>query len=966
MSYMKYFLQQIAESLYERHGNTLDKHCLVFPNRRAGLFFMKYLAAEIRKPVWLPAILTINDLFYSLSDSQPAENEVLLFELYKVYRKIKKGAENFDDFYFWGDMLLNDFDDVDKYLVNTTQLFRNITDIKKIDEQFGGLTAEQVEIIKRFWINTDTTKLTREKAEFLKIWEILDDLYKEFRNVLAKKGEAYEGMIYRDVIERIKKDDSVGIRWDMVHFIGFNALNKCEKELMKWLKNNGKARFYWDYDNSYLKTDNLNSAGFFLRENIRFFGNDMPEAWDYDTMLSGNIKKCRIRVINTSSDVAQVKLLPQLLQDFDELSLENAHHTAIILADENLLVPVLTSLPEKFSDINITMGYPVRQTSVFIFVKQLLDLQMNSRKKNGVVLFNYRDVIKLLKNSFLRALIDELADQIITEITERNQTWIEADYLCQSEILSLVFIRTEQPALLSEYLKTILSLLSDLSDEALKGTGGAHFQKNIRNEFIYRIILSLNRLDIVAKSQDIVLTIETWIRILERIIRSQSVPFSGEPLAGIQVMGILETRTLDFRNIIMLSVNEGILPSVTVPSSFIPFTLREAFRMPSVNHQESIYAYHFYRLLHRAENVKFLYNSDSEGLRSGEMSRFLQQIKYDPHLKPEMLSTTFEIMNNSITSSVVERKEEHNQRLIERFCGKNPKRQAYLSPSAINTWLNCRMKFYYRYVNGLFEREEISEEIDPAKLGTLLHAVAKDLYAGYADGFLDKTALGKLSADKDRLLNLIKKEIRQVFGKPNYSVVNGNELIISNVLSVFIDRILQMDKNVAPLKIISLENLYLFPIRISGDTGIINVMTGGKIDRIDLKGEVVRIIDYKTGKVADSVKTVNDLFQDDRNKELDGWLQTLLYCEAFLWSDSSVRIIPSIYKLNRVPKEDDTGKMRFGTTTFLEDYNEVRDDFINNLHEILKIIFSGDEPFIMTKDVWSKCSYCPYRKLCGR
>ena len=264
-----------------------------------------------------------------------------------------------------------------------------------------------------------------------------------FRFVLAMKGEVIECMIYRDVIERIKKDDSVGIRWDMVHFIGFNALNKCEKELMKWLKSNGKARFYWDYDNSYLKTDNLNSAGFFLRENIRFFGNDMPEEWDYDTMLSENNQKCRIRVINTSSDVGQVKLLPQLLQDFDELSLENAHQTAIILADENLLVPVLTSLPEKFSDINITMGYPVRQTSLFIFVKQLLDLQMNSRKKNGAVLFNYRDVIKLLKNSFLRALIDELADQIITEITERNQTWIEADYLCQSEILSLVFIKTE-------------------------------------------------------------------------------------------------------------------------------------------------------------------------------------------------------------------------------------------------------------------------------------------------------------------------------------------------------------------------------------------------------------------------------------------------------------------------------------------------------------------------------------------
>jgi len=269
---MEYFLENIARSLYKEFGNTLNRHCLVFPNRRAGLYLMKYLAVRIQKPVWVPAIYTVNDLFKSYSSLQLASGEVLLFELYKIYRKLKNSPESFDDFYFWGDMLLDDFDDADKYLVNTKLLFSNVLDIKNIDQQFGGLTEDQIKIIKKFWVNFDPLKLTREKSGFIDIWSILNDLYTEFRHSLKEQNIGYEGLIFRELAQNKSEAFYSEVDWNMVHFIGFNALNECEKMVMKKFKKAGKARFYWDFDNSYIENGKLNSAGFFMRDNLKISG----------------------------------------------------------------------------------------------------------------------------------------------------------------------------------------------------------------------------------------------------------------------------------------------------------------------------------------------------------------------------------------------------------------------------------------------------------------------------------------------------------------------------------------------------------------------------------------------------------------------------------------------------------------------------------------------------------------------
>lgn len=971
---MEYFLHRIARHLYTSHGNNLHRHCLVFPNRRAGLFLKKYLSEEISKPVWTPAVMTINDLFHSCSNLQPAENELLLFELYKIYIRIRKTGESFDDFYFWGDMLLNDFDDIDKYLADASKVFRNINDLRKIDEEFGGLSAEQVEIIRRFWININPGKLTREKSEFLSVWAVLNELYTGFRTSLTEINIGYEGMIFRDVVENHLPEITSGLDWEQVHFIGFNALNRCEDSLMMSLKKAGKACFYWDYDNSYISPGRLNSAGFFLRENITRFGNDMPSDWNYDTFLSGESSGIKRNVITSSSDVAQVKLLPELINNLDGLTPENAHQTAVILADENLLIPVLSSIPANMEDINITMGYPLRYTAVYSLVRRLLDMQRKARIEGGIVLFEHQDADRILTDTLISGLFNEQEQNIAKDIITKNIFRIPSDLFSGSELLSEIFSKPGSPALLSEYLRNILLRISSgdslriSSGDNEKGEKSANeaAQIRIRNEFIYRILLALNRLDAVASSPQINITVSTWTKILERLLNDQSVPFSGEPLSGIQVMGILESRALDFKNIIMLSVNEGVLPSVTTSSSFIPFSLREAFGLPSLNHQESIFAYHFFRLLHRAENVTFIYNSNSDGMRSGEISRFLLQMKYVSGEKPEMLNLTFRIKNQNPVSESVERKAEHNKRLIERFSGQVKGRDRYISPSAINTWLNCRMKFYYRYVCGLEEKKKIQEEIDPAMLGTILHAAIKTLYEKFRGKVLNGAEIDSLLNNRNDLANLIRSSIRENTGGDNNPVSAGNEMIVRDVLIVFLSRVLLIDRDFAPLTILAFEEPFGFPVNIKTSEGNIILKAGGNIDRVDIKNGVTRIIDYKTGNVADSISSIEQLFADDRDKDPDGWLQTLLYCESYLSVSPGIRLFPAIYKLRKNPGKDLSEKLLIKPDFIVGDYHVIRDEFLELLNSTLGKIFSSEEPFLMTGKAWGKCNFCPYRDLCQR
>lgn len=959
------FLERIAKKIYAENGNDLRNHCLVFPNRRAGLYFLKYLSAEIKQPVWTPAIVTINELFRSFSKLKNAENEILLTELYKVYRRIKKSPENFDDFFFWGDMMLNDFDDIDKYLVNAGSLFTNVRDIKKIDELFGGLTDSQIEIIKRFWVNFEAEKPTKEKAGFIATWEVLDQLYIEFRNFLQQKNLGYEGMIFRDVIESFDNGSEAAVKWKKIHFIGFNALNECEKAIMTRLKKLDKACFYWDYDNSYIIPGKLNSAGYFMKDNLKKFGNDMPTDWSFDTLLSADSSVVSRRVIDASSDVAQVKLIPALLKGITELTSENAHHTAVVLADENLLMPVLTSIPEDIGNVNITMGYPLKQTDVYSLVRDLLDLQRNSSERDGVLYFGYRSVNLLLRNGLMANFINRADEQLVNGILKSGTLWIPSDRFSDSPQLSRIFKKQSTPSILSDYIKDILSSSALDSQEDPDQKEASTAKRNLRNEFIYRVVLTLNRLETISKSQDIIISTETWMRIFEKLLRAQSVPFSGEPLSGVQIMGILETRVLDFENLIILSVNEGILPSVSAGSSFIPFSLREAFGLPSINHQESIYAYHFYRLLQRAKNVTFVYNSNPDGLRSGEMSRFLLQMKYEPVLKPDFIDLNYEIKTHTSLNEIVTRTADHSLQLKKRFL--NGAGSKVLSPSAINTWIGCRMKFYYRYVNNLTEPEKYPADIDPAMLGNLLHEIMTDFYLPLKGKLITAEFLKTILSDKGIISGIIDKVFCEKFNSSIDVFINGNELIVRDVLLKYFIRILNADKNYAPFTILNIEENFSFTVNSGNIAGL---KIGGKVDRIDVKDDVVRVIDYKTGIVADSIKSLQSLFSEERKKDADGWLQTLLYCEAYIAENKGVRVCPTIYNVKK-----NHGDKLIGSLVIKDDsrnefivrsYDQIRQEFLPGLISLADNIFSTEQPFSMAGDIWNKCGNCTYNVLCLR
>lgn len=958
---MTRFLEHIASEILLSCPDNLEKQCIVFPNRRAGLFFVKYLSSKAGKPVWSPAVKTINELFGYCSRLKIAENETLVFELYKAWQELVKKPESFDTFYFWGEMLINDFDDIDKYLADAQRLFSNLSELKKIDEEFGGLEKEQIEIVKEFWINFNAGEETAEKQDFIKIWNLLPELYVKFRHNLYEKGIAYEGMIFREVAEKCMEGNLPEMPWETFHFTGFNALNKCEKVLMDYLQRSGKARFYWDYDVSYAGNGSDHTAGYFIRNNIREFGNDMPGDWNYRTLLSDSAGVLKRKIIRTSSDIAQVKLVPQILRDFGEINSDDAHHTAIVLADENLLVPLLSSMPEEAGDVNITMGYPFRFSPVYSFLKLLLSLQRNSRSENGIVLFDYADVIGFLQHSFLSDEARYHTHELIKKLFSDSRRWIPSTELCLSPDLGVIFKKAGTPAELPEWLREILKNLYITVEEGKSATAGI----SLHNEFIFRAVQVVNRLERIIGDSEVSIAYTTWAKLFDRILRGISIPFTGEPLSGIQIMGVLETRALDFKNLVILSVNEGVLPRSSAYSSYIPHNLREAFSLPVIRHQDSVYSYYFYRLLHRAENVVFVYNSNAEGLRTGEMSRFLMQLNYLTDNPPAVYNSGYEISVRHPLSQKIERTNLHQDILEQTYTGNNSRP---LSPRAINTWLTCRMRFYYRYVCGIEEPETVSAEIDPAVFGSLLHQVMQKLYTPYINVKLTAEMPDEMQRNTISIENAVKEAILSKFHSASDVNLTGTEQIIMNVLVYYIRQILKKDAELAPFTVISLEKEFYsqFEVSIGGETK--NIRLGGIIDRTDKNEKTYRILDYKTGDISMEIKSIESLF-DEKNRSRSGeWLQLLIYCEVFSGAEG-LEVTPAIYPVRRLAGNDFTGRLVIKSGRDLSEdvsvYSAIREVFVPPLRHTLETIFSRNEDFRMT-DNKQICGYCPYRELCKR
>lgn len=958
--YMETFLKQVAHDLYNKTEGNFTKVAIVFPNKRASLFFNEYLAQESDRPIWSPTYVSISELFRQSSDLSIADPIKLVCDLYKVFQKATGSKETLDDFYFWGEMLIADFDDADKNMADTHALFSNLKDLNELMDNYDFLEEGQKEALSQFFHNFSINQVTELKQRFISMWNVLGDIYTEYKALLESQSIAYEGMLYRQVIEQL---DVEALPYNKYIFVGFNVLNKVEHTLFKKLNEAGKAMFYWDYDTFYLnKTPH--EAGEFIRRNLRDFPSELPASF-FDNL---NQPK-EVTFIESPTENGQVRYLPQWIR---ENLTSQEKETAVVLCNEALLQPVLHALPDNVKHINITMGFPLSQTPAYSFVNALIELHTSGyNPNNGRYLF--AEVISVLKHPYTRQLSPE-AEKLEQTLTRDNRFYPLPSELKQDNVLELLFTPRRNNLDLCSMLSEALKEVAVIYQQQAASHSDAFDQ--LYRESLFKTYTLVNRFHTLIESKELNVQAGTFQRLLTRVMSSSSIPFHGEPAIGMQVMGVLETRNLDFRHLIMLSVNEGQLPKAGGDSSFIPYNLRKAFGMTTIDHKIAVYAYYFYRLMQRAEKVTLVYNTATDGINRGELSRFMLQFLIEwgyPVLRKQLEAAQ---SPQDSTPIIIEKTPDVMERMKSVFdIRNNPK--ALISPSALNCYLDCPLKFYYKYVALLSAPDEVTADIDSAKFGSIFHYAAEHIYK-------DLTAHGKLIS-KENLETLLKDEVRlqtyvdngfkELFfnlpqnEQPEY---NGIQLINSAVIVKYIQQLLRNDLRYAPFTFVGSEQRIFENIEIYTPTGDIQSRIGGIIDRIDSKGESLRIVDYKTGGDADTPANVQSLFIPDK-KRSNYVFQTFLYasivCKKLREKNDSRLVAPALLYIHRAASENYSPVIQMGEPRKpkepVDNFAQYEGDFRENLKTLLEDIFNPDISFTQT-EIEDKCAYCDFKALCKK
>jgi CRISPR/Cas system-associated exonuclease Cas4 (RecB family) len=939
------FLKEIAGFLLEPGKYDLSRTCVVFPNKRARLYLARYLGELTENPVWAPRYQTINDLMESLSGWIYADRLTQLFELFRVYSRLAGTTETFDSFTQYAEPLLADFDEIDKYLVDAMDLFSNLEDLKAMEGRFSYLTEEQLAAIRRFW-TTFEPEPTEGQKSFVSLWNLLGPLYSGFREALAEKGLAYEGMACRKVADQLADPASgIDFTYDKYLFVGFNALNKCEERLFRYLQLSGKAEFYWDYDNWYTN-NGIHEAGFFIRQNIKAF--PPKREVNHDNLLSA---EKRIQFLSVPSRTGQARALPMV---FEMLGPETEHqHTALVLADENLLIPVMYAIPGSVEELNITMGYPVAGSSVFTLVDTLIALDRNRRPSEGTELYYYHDVLSLLGNTLVKSRF--ATDYYrVRDLVTTHQTL----YLSPSEI----FGGTDRISLPGD--TDACSYLLGVAEELVRLTMEKDGDR-VQQEILYQLYLFLTRLNDLIGEQDFSPDRETLFRFVKRMLKTLHVPFSGEPLSGLQLLGILETRTLDFDNVIILSMNEGVLPRTSGMNSFIPHGLRFGFGLPVSGHQDSIYAYYFYRLIQRATNVILVYDSSTGGMQTGERSRFLHQLDYELPLPVVNLQPSFTIERLPVPEIRIEKTGEVVDALL-RYTGE---RRSLLSPSAINEYLNCSLRFYFHHLAGLPQPEEVAEEIDARLFGILLHKAMQIVYAQFGNEPVTAVRLKELLGPGEGMEKAIEQAFAEVLDGGTAGPdpkAGGFGIIVKQVITTYMKNLIRADMTSAPITIGGLEKKVQVPVTFRTTEGERTVDIGGIIDRIDRVAGKTRIVDYKTGAVKDSFQNVLSLFDNGEKQRNDAVFQVLVYAMAYAELTGDASVIPGLCFVRGSHAEGFTYSIRHAEKKqMLQDYLEVKEEFEALLTGTLEQLFDKRIPFNQTTNS-KTCKNCPYAVICGR
>ena len=957
---MQPFLQLVAHDLYTKIGNDLSRTVLVFPNKRANLFFNEYLAEESDQPIWSPAAMSISDLLQKLSVQKAGDPIRLVCELYKVFKEEIESRETLDDFYFWGELLISDFDDVDKNMVDADKLFSNLQDLKNLMDDYEFLDEEQEEAIRQFFQNFSIERRTELKEKFISLWDKLGIIYHRYRENLAELGIAYEGMLYRNVIEQLDTDR---LKYDKYVFVGFNVLNKVEKEFFQKLQKAGKAMFYWDYDLFYTQRISKHEAGEFIKRNLIDFPNELPESY-FDIFR----KPKKIRYISASTENAQARFLPEWVKatQTHTTQIVSEKENAIVLCNEALLLPVLHSIPQDVQNVNITMGFPLAQTPVYSFINAAMELQTNGyRPDTGR--FTYEAVSKILKHPYTRQLSDH-ATRLERELTKTNRFYPLPSELKKDDFLTILFTPQSNIRELCDYLLRLIKSISILYRK--EGEYDDIFNQLYR-ESIFQSHLKINRLYSLIESGELSVRTDTLKRLITKVLTASNIPFHGEPAIGLQIMGVLETRNLDFRNLIMLSLNEGQLPKAGGESSFIPYNLRKAFGMTTIEHKNAVYAYYFYRLIQRAENITLLYNTSSDGLNRGEESRFMLQLLVEgPHEITREYLEAGQSPQNTLEIQI-EKTPEILRRLYRAYDTAQPE-SVILSPSALNTYLDCRLRFYYRYVAGLKTPDEVSAEIDSALFGTIFHLSAQLAYTDLtANGkMIQREDLERLLRDEIKLQSYVDQAFKQELfkvapeEKPEY---NGVQLINSKVIVSYLKQLLRNDLQYTPFEMVAMEKKVSEKITIQTALGPLTLRLGGTIDRMDAKEGTLRIVDYKTGGSPKIPANIEQLFTPSETRP-NYIFQTFLYA-AIMSRKQPLMVAPALLYIHRAASESYSPVIEMGEPRKpkipVNNFAFFEDEFRERLQALLEEIFDEKEPFTQTEDI-KKCAYCDYKAICKR
>lgn len=959
---MESFLKLVAADLYKHTKGNLAHTAVVFPNKRAGLFFNEYLAQESDSPIWSPAYVSISELFRSLSPWEVGDPVKLVCELYKIFRRETQSTETLDDFYFWGEMLISDFDDADKNRVDTDKLFSNLQDLRNIMDDYTFIDDEQEEAIRQFFQNFSIERRTALKERFISLWDVLGNIYKGFRESLASQNIAYEGMMYRHVIEHLDVDK---LPYEKYVFVGFNVLNKVEHTLFTQLKDAGKAVFYWDYDEFYMKENRqavTHEAGEFIRRNLR----------DFPSPLSGELfknlsKPKEVHYIASSTENAQARYLPQWIRN--NLTTPEKE-TAVVLCNEALLQPVLHSLPAEVKHVNITMGFPLSQTPVYSFLIALLELHTHGFNfKSGR--YTFQSVVTLLKHPYTRQLTGQ-AELLEKELTRNNRFYPLPGELGKDEFLTRLFTPLSGNLNLCIRLSETLQQVAGIYQANTSGTEDTDAFNQLYRESLFKAYTTINRFRTLIEEDELTVQSETFRRLLVKVLSATNIPFHGEPAIGMQVMGVLETRNLDFRHLVLLSVNEGQLPKSGGDSSFIPYNLRKAFGMTTIEHKIAVYAYYFYRLLQRAERITLMYNTSSDGLNRGEWSRFMLQFLIE---WPHPITRQFLEAGQSPqgTSPITVEKTPDVMRRMQSLFDVRANPKAKFSPSALNYYLDCPLKFYYRYVAGLSAPDEVSAEIDSATFGSIFHYAAEHIYKDLTTHgkVINKEALETLLRNEVKLQDYVDTAFKKLFfnvpqnEKPEY---NGIQLINSAVIARYLKQLLQNDLRYAPFTFIASEMEVDEPIDIQTPKGVIKSRIGGIIDRMDSKDGTLRIVDYKTGGDADTPPHVESLFIPDK-KRSNYVFQTFLYAAIMCRKQPTMKIAPALLYIHRAATETYSPVIQMGEPRkpkeAVEDFSKYEKEYRERLQGLLEEIFNPEKSFTQT-EIIEKCTYCDFKALCKR